>query len=163
MAPMPNTRFWTDSWLPQGAICNFAQHLYRAISRHRQRDTMQESLHNRRWARDITGAPTASVLCDYVRVSEAVEGIQLNQLEADRFVWRWTANGEYSASSAYRSFFIGMTSLRGAKEVWGAAVPPKVKFFFWLALHGRLWTAERRRRHAPWPSGSGKLRAVRPG
>ncbi|XP_066391907.1 uncharacterized protein [Miscanthus floridulus] len=34
-----------------------------------------------------------------------------------------------------------MTALVGAK------VPPRVKFFFWLALHGRLWTAERRMRH----------------
>lgn len=25
--------------------------------------------------------------------------------------------------------------------------PPKVKMLFWLALHGRLWTAERRKRH----------------
>jgi hypothetical protein len=53
----------------------------------------------------------------------------------------------FYVSLAYRSFFIGRTTLKGAKEVWRAAVPPKVKFFFWLALHGRLWTAERRRRH----------------
>ena len=25
--------------------------------------------------------------------------------------------------------------------------PPKVKFFFWLGLHGCLWTSERRARH----------------
>lgn len=37
--------------------------------------------------------------------------------------------------------------MAGAKEHWRAAVPPKVKFFFWLALHGRLWTRERRKRH----------------
>jgi hypothetical protein len=24
---------------------------------------------------------------------------------------------------------------------------PKVRFFFWLALHGRCWTANRRMRH----------------
>jgi hypothetical protein len=49
----------------------------------------------------------------------------------------------FYVSLAYRSFFIGRTTLKGAKEVWRAAVPPKVKFFFWLALHGHLWTAER--------------------
>ena len=37
--------------------------------------------------------------------------------------------------------------MAGAKELWRAAVPPKMKFFFWLALHGRLWTAERRKSH----------------
>lgn len=83
---------------------------------------MKEALLNRRWVRDITGAPIVPVLCDYIQVWEAAENIILNQFEADRFIWRWTANGEYSASLAYRSFFIGMTSLQGAKEVWRAAV-----------------------------------------
>lgn len=40
-----------------------------------------------------------------------------------------------------------MTSLPGAKELWRSRAPPRSKFFFWLALHGRLWTANRRRRH----------------
>jgi hypothetical protein len=40
-----------------------------------------------------------------------------------------------------------MTSMLGARHVWKAAVPPKVKFFFWMELHGRLWTADRRHRH----------------
>ena len=40
-----------------------------------------------------------------------------------------------------------MSSLLGAKELWRASAPPKVKLFFWLALHGRIWTAERRMRH----------------
>jgi hypothetical protein len=76
-----------------------------------------------------------------------VDDIQLQPHVPDRFIWKWTANGEYTASSAYRAFFVGMTSLVGAMDVWRASVPPKVKFFFWLALHGRLWTAERRRCH----------------
>jgi hypothetical protein len=37
--------------------------------------------------------------------------------------------------------------LLGAKELWKASAPPKVKFFFWLALHDRIWTADRRMRH----------------
>lgn len=72
-----------------------------------------------------------------------VEPFQLSPHSADRYIWKWTANGNYSASSAYRAIFYGMTSLIGAKFVWGASVPPKVKFLFWFALHGRLWTVER--------------------
>jgi hypothetical protein len=41
--------------------------------------------------------------------------------------------------------------MAGAKELWRAIVSPKVKFFFWLALHGRLWTTERRKRHGLQP------------
>ena len=35
----------------------------------------------------------------------------------------------------------------GAKELWKTKAPARVKFFFWLALHQRLWTADRRKRH----------------
>ena len=66
---------------------------------------------------------------------------------ADRFVWRWTADGVYSASTAYRAFFVGMSSMLGARELWKASAPSRVKFFFWLALHRRIWMAERRARH----------------
>ncbi|XP_066320259.1 uncharacterized protein [Miscanthus floridulus] len=75
-----------------------------------------------------------------------VESIVLTPHTSDRFIWRWMATGNYTASSAYRAFFTRMTSLVGAKQVWRAATPPKVKFF-WLALHGRLCTPERRQRH----------------
>lgn len=78
---------------------------------------------------------------------ETLEEVSLDPTVADRFIWKWMASGNYTAVSAYRSFFIGRTTLMGAKELWKASAPPRVKFFLWLALHGRLWTAERRRRH----------------
>jgi len=53
----------------------------------------------------------------------------------------------YSSSSAYQAFFLGRTVMPGARELWRASAPPKVKFFFWIALLGRLWTAERRMCH----------------
>ena len=62
-------------------------------------------------------------------------------------VSRWTPDGSYSSASAYRAFFEGRVPMRGAKELWVVRCPHKVKFFFWIALHGRLWTAERRKRH----------------
>ena len=87
------------------------------------------------------------VLCQYLRVWNVLRDVSLNPMQEDRFVWRWSADGKYSASSAYRAFFVGSTSLLGAKELSKAKAPPRVKFFFWLALHGRLWTADRRARH----------------
>jgi hypothetical protein len=39
-----------------------------------------------------------------------------------------------------------MTSLQSAKELWKAWALPKCKFFFWLLLHDRRWTAARRKR-----------------
>lgn len=61
-------RFWTDSWLPRGAIYDFAPNLFRAVACRRRRRTVKDALANRQWARDITGAPTAIVLYEYVTV-----------------------------------------------------------------------------------------------
>jgi len=44
-------------------------------------------------------------------------------------------------------FFEGSTALLGAKELGKTKAPPKVKFFMWLVLHRRIWTANRRLRH----------------
>ena len=56
--------------------------------------------------------------------------------------------GEYSAASAYGAMFFGSTPMLGAKIIWKTAAPPKARFFFWLAIHERCWTADRRFRHS---------------
>jgi hypothetical protein len=87
-------------------------------------------LNNRAWVTDIRGAPTVQVIMEYLRVWELMEGVQLQQAVDDRFCWRFSADGVYSASSAYKAMFIGSTRLRGAKELWKTSAPPKIKFFF---------------------------------
>jgi len=140
-------RFWTDNWLPCGPICLAAPDLFSAVGRRRRGRSVREALMARRWTRDITGATTAAVIADYLMLWDVLQGVQLQPGIDDRFIWKWSANGTYDAASAYRAFFHGTTGLAGAREVWRVCCPPKVKFFFWLALRKRLWTAERRWRH----------------
>ncbi|WVZ82473.1 hypothetical protein U9M48_029730 [Paspalum notatum var. saurae] len=139
--------FWTDAWLPEGAICNFAPRLFRAVGCRRRGRTVREALQEDQWVRDIVGAPTAAVIDEFLCLRELLHDVQLRADVPDRFVWRWTADGSYSSSSAYQLFFAGRTPLAGAPKIWKASAPPKVKFFCWLVLHGRPWTAERRHRH----------------
>jgi hypothetical protein len=40
----------------------------------------------------------------------------------------------------------------GAKQLWKTVAPPRVKFFLWLVMRGRCWTAHRRWRHGPQES-----------
>lgn len=150
-------RFWYDSWLPEGPLYISAPNLFQAVGVRRRRRTVREALCGRQWVKDITGAPTAAVLLEYFAVWDTVEAVHLDPLTQDRFVWKWTSSGAYTASSAYRAFFFGRTVLAGAKLVWKAAVPQKLKFFFWLALHNRLWTAERRKRHGLQPEATCSL------
>jgi hypothetical protein len=139
--------FWTDSWLPAGKINSFAPHLFRAVGKRYLNTTVKDAMFQHRWVRQISGARTTAVLYEYIDLWEKLESVQLRPFMGDRFVWRWTLDESYLALSAYRSFFVGMSSLLGAREVWRASAPPKVKFF-WLTLHRRIWTADRRMRHS---------------
>jgi hypothetical protein len=142
-----NCRLWLDCWASVGALNLFAPDLFMALSRAGRKRSLREGLHNNQWARDITGAPTIQVLCQYLRVWRILQDVVLDPVLQDRFIWRWSADGKYTTSSAYRAFFAGSESMPGAVQLWKAKVPARVKFFFWLACHGRLWTAERRKRH----------------
>lgn len=117
--------FWTDSWLLDGPICQSAPNLYRAIAKRHRKRPIKDALTERRWTRDITGAPIAAVLGEYFHLWDTLELVQLSPHASDRFIWKWIASGNYTVSSAYRAFFIGMASLPGARFVWKAAVPPR--------------------------------------
>lgn len=80
--------------------------------------TLREALVDHRWARDITGAPTSQVLCEYFKVWDLLADVNLLPLAPDRFVWRWSRDGSYSVSSTYRAFFHGSALLLGVKELW---------------------------------------------
>jgi hypothetical protein len=61
-----STRFWTDAWLPAGAIPTFAPNLFKAVGRRRLGRSVKDAVTERRWVRDITGARTAPVLVVYM-------------------------------------------------------------------------------------------------
>jgi hypothetical protein len=76
-----------------------------------------------------------------------VEAVVLNPGAEDHLVWRWTAFGLYSTSSAHSAMFLGQSSILGAKELWKIKALGKCHFFFWSVLHGRTWTSDRLFRH----------------
>ncbi|TVU42251.1 hypothetical protein EJB05_08645, partial [Eragrostis curvula] len=65
----------------------------------------------------------------------------------DKFIWKWSSDGNYNTAFAYKAFFHGQEIMRGGKELWKAKAPLKHKFFFWLALYKRCWTSQRLQRH----------------
>lgn len=141
------TRFWTDLWLPEGRHCHFAPVVFQTVPRRWRRRTVRDALQDNQWAWDAVAATTVPFMTQFLRIWTILENVQLRPDEEDKMIWRWTPNASYSSASAYRAFFIGRCTVRGAKELWSVSCPPKVKFFFWIALHGRLWTVERRKRH----------------
>jgi len=141
------TLFWLDNWIGGQSVRMVAPYLHRFIpSRITKRRTVAEALIQKQWIRDIQGGFSVPAIRDYVRLWHILAEISLND-EPDCFRWKWTASGTYTASSAYMAMFIGTVRTPAIHWVWKSWAPLRVKFFAWLALKQRLWTADRRRRH----------------
>ncbi|GJN13826.1 hypothetical protein PR202_gb00573 [Eleusine coracana subsp. coracana] len=104
-------------------------------------------MQNKQWISDITGQLTIMALLQYLELWQLIQEARLQPGVPDDIYWRWTASRQYTAKSAYQMLFAGSTALQGAKLLWKTWSPPKVKFFLYLALHNRTWTAERWFRH----------------
>ena len=107
--------------------------------------TVADGLQNDRWIRDISGALTVQVLLDYLLIGDLTRDVTLRPGVTDRLLWKWTSDQTFSTALAYRSFFIGQYSIPGAKILAKTRAPGKCKFFGWLAIHDRCWTARRKR------------------
>jgi hypothetical protein len=109
--------------------------------------SVESGLDQNVWMQDIQGARMIPVLIQYVEIHQRLEAIIHHSGVEDRWVWRWTARGTYSTSSAYSTLCLGQSSIAGAKELWKLRALSKCCFFLWTVLHGRTWMAERLFRH----------------
>jgi hypothetical protein len=71
----------------------------------------------------------------------ALDSVVLSDQD-DGISWRWTPNATYSVSSAYEVQFRGTYARFPASRVWKCIAEPKVKFFLWLILHDKVFTAD---------------------
>jgi hypothetical protein len=83
----------------------------------------------RRWIQDIRGGLSIPILVDYVTIWDKFSSLQLQEDREDRWAWRWTADGRYSAASVYKQLHSGSVIMHGAERIWKSWAPPKVKFF----------------------------------
>ena len=141
-----STLFWKDRWLDGQCIKDLAPAVFQAVKPRKRNVTVAEALQNDVWVRHLRGPVTAQLLLEISRLFDRLVDINLSS-EPDTFRWGLTADGEYSAASAYGAMFLGSSATVGAKQLWKTRAPPRVRFFVWLILHGRCWTAERRFRH----------------
>lgn len=134
-----NTPFWEANWLNGAAPKALAPNLYqRARFKHR---TVHKEMENLNWIRNLQDLNSQTLLDEFTLLYAALSTITLTN-ERDRIIWRWTANGEYSASSAYEVQFYGAMNMFPVGTLWTAKTEPKCKFFAWLALHGKAQTAD---------------------
>ena len=141
-----STFFWTDLWLKRSSIQTLAPNVFQTVKARKRKATVAEALHEFAWVCHIQGAITMQLLVEFAGLCDMLDQVHLST-EPDTFLWGLTANNGYSATSAYGTMFFGSSALLGAKQLWKTSAPPRVRFFFWLTMHGHCWTGDRRYRH----------------
>jgi hypothetical protein len=107
--------------------------------------TVAQALDNWQWVSDIKCPLSLRGIHQYLLLWDTLRGVLLSQ-DADKRVWMHTSSGQFSSKSCYKAFFLGSISFEPWKRLWKTWAPPKCKFFLWLAIRNKCWTADRLRR-----------------
>jgi hypothetical protein len=86
--------------------------------------------------------PSPTQLTQYLELWDIIQAVNLAPEQPDSIIWTLTTDSTYSASSAYKAQFFGGQARFLATKIWAAHAEPKCKLFGWLALHGKLLTAD---------------------
>jgi hypothetical protein len=98
--------FWKDKWMQGHAIESLYHILLAAVGRRVAKNRrVADALHNSSWIRDITGSISIPALQQYITLWSRLQHVLLSEAN-DKFVWRWTANRQYSTASAHRALFV---------------------------------------------------------
>jgi hypothetical protein len=139
-----HTKFWSDRWLQGKTIAELAPNLFALIpKRARKQRSVAQALTNRSWVADIQGGLLVQLLAEYLAIWDLVEEVVLLQDVQDQHVWKLTADGVYTCKSTYEAYFLGSIHFAPWKRIWKCWAPLRCKFFIWLAINNRCWTADR--------------------
>jgi hypothetical protein len=148
-----STFFWLDKWLPDGRLKDLAPHLFASIPRRLSQTRMVRDCLDGGWLDDISTNLGALAIEELLAAADRVDGLAVTVGVPDVLRWNWGAKETYSAKSCYLGLFHGSEVMAGALQVWKSRAPAKCRFFLWLALRNRCWTADRlERRQLPRPS-----------
>ena len=94
--------------------------------------TVRDDLEDDKWTRGLWRMSTAEEIAEFVSLWFLVQNVQLTDSE-DEIRWKWTADGNYTAKSAYIIQFSGAYCTFDAKAIWRAKTEGKHRFFlgFW--------------------------------
>uniref|UniRef100_A0ACD6AK31 Uncharacterized protein n=1 Tax=Avena sativa TaxID=4498 RepID=A0ACD6AK31_AVESA len=143
--------FWEASWLDGMRPKDVAPLIFE-ISR-KKKCSVLCALHNDFWVSQINTQNGLSLehLEQFYKLWEKLVNVSLHPQRPDAISWKLTNDGLYSAKSAYNMQFLGLTTSLMPPLVWKPWATPKCKFFAWLVLQNRVWTADRLARRG-WPN-----------
>jgi hypothetical protein len=132
--------FWSDRWLHGFAPRDIAPSLFSIACRKRR--TVKEALCNQRWLLDLSRGLLPEMLPELNTLALLLDEVALNEDVHDAIRWRFSASGEYTASSAYLLQFEGSIGSDMAPLIWEGWALGKCRFFIWTAAMNRILTAD---------------------
>ena len=85
---------------------------------------------------------TATHVEQFVSLWTRIQLVHLQPEREDQIKWKWTADGKYSARSAYRAQFIGTYNRHQTKLIWRAHTENKCKLFAWILIQNKILTSD---------------------
>lgn len=131
--------FWKEPWFKGGCLQQAFPPLFKQCTR--KNLTVAHALGDGRWVRNLKQNLPLQASREFLALWEGISNTALST-EHDQVRWRWTANGIYTAKSAYLIQFEGCTRSGFADFVWNTDAPGKCKLFAWLAMLGRCNNAD---------------------
>jgi hypothetical protein len=116
-----------------------------SISRNK-RKSLAEAVTNNAWIMDLAmfDRPiTPHHIHEFCILWSEVQKIQFHPERDDAINWNFTVDHRYTVKSAYQAQFLGSVRTNYDLIIWKNWAPPKCKFFSWLAIQNRIWTADR--------------------
>ena len=106
-----------------------------AQSRRKSR-TVVDALRDHQWVRDLRPDMPPPALAQFLQAWALLldANTQLHPGTTDSITWTLTADGNYSAKSAYLVQFAGRQHAPMTVAIWDTWMPPKIRIFSWL-LH----------------------------
>jgi hypothetical protein len=101
-----------------------------------------QAFENWQWVSDIETPLSLAGLQQYLLLWDTLGEVELTQ-DADEHVWNHETSGQFSSKSCYKVLFFGSTTFEPWKRLWKTWAPPKCKFFLWLSMRNKCWTADR--------------------
>jgi hypothetical protein len=135
-----NTQFWKDRWRVEGKLCALFPDLFNQYTL--RRISIKRAMENNKWIKHFKATLSAAAIRQFTDLWNLLRGVTLTPGTPDSLTWRWTADGGYSARSTYAIQPIGTIRPAFAPIIWRADIPPKCRFFVWLAVQGKCLMAD---------------------
>ena len=121
------TPFRDSPWLLGRMPKDIAPLIFEASTRKNWR--VREALKENAWILKIKQGTTISVnhISEFFNLWMLLHDFRLDMQAEDDIIWKHANDGIYTASSAYKAQFLGLTLSPMDRMVWKSWAPPKVK------------------------------------